>query len=45
MVLWTDTRFSRAHRFYEKRGYARVGAARALGDLCGSWEYQYARGL
>ena len=45
VVLWTDTRFLRAHRFYEKRGYARVGEAREVGDLSGSWEYQYARGL
>ena len=45
VVLWTDTRFLRAHRFYEKRGYVRVGEARDLRDLCGSWEYQYGRDL
>ena len=26
LVLWSDTRFDRAHRFYEKRGYVRHGA-------------------
>ena len=45
MELWTDTRFGRAHRFYEKLGYARVGMPRELGDLCGSWEHQYGRAL
>ena len=29
MVLWTDTRFEAAHRFYEKHGYVRQGAIRA----------------
>ena len=33
LVLWTDTRFDRAHRFYERRGYVRQGALRILDDL------------
>ena len=45
MELWTDTRFERAHRFYEKLGFVRGGEPRALGDLCGSWEYHYSRDL
>lgn len=45
MELWTDTRFHRAHRFYDKRGYARNGEVRALHDLCGSWEWHYSRVL
>ena len=42
LELWTDTRFRRAHRFYEKRGYAR-GGWRALFDLARSEEWRYAR--
>ena len=30
LVLWTDTRFTRAHGFYEKRSYVRQGAIRIL---------------
>ena len=43
--LWTDTRFHRAHAFYDKRGYRRNGPARALHDLCGSWEWRYSRAI
>lgn len=43
LVLWTDTRFNRAHRFYERRGYARFGPVRALHDQSDSHEYGYAR--
>jgi GNAT superfamily N-acetyltransferase len=39
--LWTDTRFERAHRFYEKRGYVRHGPLRALNDKSNSVEYHY----
>jgi GNAT superfamily N-acetyltransferase len=42
LELWSDTRFGRAHRFYEKRGYLR-GDRRALGDLCHSEEWHYSR--
>ena len=42
-VLWTDTRFRRAHRFYEKQSYVRAGALRALHDLGNSIEYRYAK--
>lgn len=38
--LWTDTRFARAHRFYEKLGYRRSGE-RALHDRSNSREYRY----
>lgn len=41
MVLWSDTRFERAHRFYEKRGYVRMGAARELHDLSQSREHGF----
>lgn len=43
LVLWTDTRFLRAHRFYEERGWLRDGPIRALGDLSRSLEFGYAK--
>ena len=41
--LWSDTRFDRAHRFYEKRGYVRAGPIRVLNDLSNSLEFGYAK--
>jgi ribosomal protein S18 acetylase RimI-like enzyme len=43
LVLWTDTRFDAAHRFYEKRGYVRQGAIRSLDDRSKSLEFRYAK--
>jgi GNAT superfamily N-acetyltransferase len=43
LVLWTDTRFDRAHRFYEKRGYVRQGSIRILDDVSKSLEFRYAK--
>lgn len=43
LVLWSDTRFDRAHRFYEKRSYVRHGAVRVLNDISNSLEYGYAK--
>ncbi len=43
LVLWTDTRFDRAHRFYEKQSYVRQGAIRILDDLSKSLEFRYAK--
>ncbi|MCQ4162516.1 GNAT family N-acetyltransferase [Roseomonas sp. GC11] len=43
IVLWTDTRFEAAHRFYEKRGYVRAGSIRILDDLSKSLEFRYAK--
>lgn len=45
IVLWSDTRFDRAHRFYEGRSYVRAGAIRALGDRSNSIEFGYAKPL
>ncbi|MGL4975509.1 MAG: GNAT family N-acetyltransferase [Bosea sp. (in: a-proteobacteria)] len=41
MMLWTDTRFTRAHAFYEKHGFVRQIGERALGDVSLTWEYHY----
>jgi N-acetylglutamate synthase-like GNAT family acetyltransferase len=43
LFLWSDTRFTRAHRFYEKRGYQRVGEVRELDDLSHSKEFCFAK--
>ncbi|MGY4801030.1 GNAT family N-acetyltransferase [Teichococcus aerofrigidensis] len=43
LVLWTDTRFEAAHRFYEKRGYVRAGSIRILDDISKSLEFRYAK--
>jgi GNAT superfamily N-acetyltransferase len=43
LVLWSDTRFERAHRFYEKRSYVRSGPLRVLHDISHSLEFAYAK--
>jgi GNAT superfamily N-acetyltransferase len=45
MKLWSDTRFDRAHRFYEKHSYVRSGPIRALDDVSNSIEFPYAKPL
>jgi len=45
LVLWSDTRFDRAHRFYERHSYVRQGGIRALDDLSNSLEFGYAKPL
>ena len=43
LVLWTDTRFATAHRFYEKRGFVRQGSIRVLDDISKSLEFRYVK--
>jgi putative acetyltransferase len=45
MTLWSDTRFTRGHRFYEKLGFARWPGERYLGDASESWEYHFRKRL
>jgi GNAT superfamily N-acetyltransferase len=45
LVLWTDTRFARSHRFYEARSFVRDGPLRAMADLSHSIEARYAKPL
>jgi GNAT superfamily N-acetyltransferase len=45
LVLWSDTRFERAHRFYEKRSYVRSGPLRVLHDISQSLEFAFAKPL
>jgi GNAT superfamily N-acetyltransferase len=42
-MLWSDTRFDRAHRFYEKRSYVRHGPIRVLHDISNSLEFGYTK--
>ena len=44
MRLWTDTRFTVAHRLYESLGFTK-GGERLLGDVNESVEYEYTLGL
>jgi GNAT superfamily N-acetyltransferase len=43
VFLWTDVRFTIAHRFYERLGYRRAGAPRELDDLSKTVEWPYAK--
>jgi GNAT superfamily N-acetyltransferase len=43
--LWTDTRFTLAHRVYQALGYRPSGRTRELHDLSQTTEYHYAKGL
>jgi putative acetyltransferase len=43
--LWSDTRFTRAHRFYEKRGYQKSGEMRELFDKSDTIEFRFVKRL
>ena len=43
LKLWSDTRFDRAHNFYEKHGFIRNGPIRVLNDLSNSLEFAYTK--
>ena len=45
IVFWSDTRFTDAHRLYERTGYRREGETRNLGDISNSVEYFFVRDL
>lgn len=45
LQLWTDTRFTDAHRLYERRGYRRTGRTRDLLDRSATVEYEFVRDL
>lgn len=45
ILLWSDTRFTDAHRLYERLGYRRTGRSRELHDLSASTEYEFCREL
>ncbi|MCA3312180.1 MAG: GNAT family N-acetyltransferase [Roseomonas sp.] len=41
--LWSDTRFTRAHRFYAKLGYVRQGPIRVSNDLSNSLNFPFVK--
>jgi putative acetyltransferase len=43
--LWSDTRFTTAHAFYERRGYVRGPSTRELHDLSKSVEFYFKKAL
>jgi putative acetyltransferase len=43
--LWSDTRFTDAHRLYERLGYVRLSGIRKLDDVSNTVEYQYRKAL
>lgn len=45
LELWSDTRFKRAHSFYEREGFVKQDQTRALNDLSNSIEFQFVKGL
>jgi ribosomal protein S18 acetylase RimI-like enzyme len=45
VVFWSDTRFTDAHRLYERLGYERRPETRELGDISGSVEARFEKAL
>ncbi len=45
VAFWSDTRFTGAHRLYERLGYRRTGETRELGDVSSSREYRFEKDL
>jgi GNAT superfamily N-acetyltransferase len=43
LVLWSDTRFDRAHTLYERMGFTRTGERDLAGDINSSREFRYER--
>ncbi|MEQ8968217.1 MAG: GNAT family N-acetyltransferase [Azospirillaceae bacterium] len=43
--LWTDTRFTTAHRVYERLGYRRTARTRAIPDKSDTVEFHYIKAL
>ena len=43
VVLWSDTRFDRAHRLYERMGFRQTGHRALPGDINQSEEYRFER--
>lgn len=45
VVLWTDSRFTRAHELYRRLGYVATGDRRELGDLSDTTELGFVKPL
>jgi putative acetyltransferase len=45
IVLWSDTRFTTAHRLYKRLGYTQIDGQRQLTDISRSAEYRFEKAL
>lgn len=45
IFFWSDTRFTNAHRLYQRLGYVKVDGQRDLGDISNSVEYRFEKDL
>ncbi|WP_201832285.1 GNAT family N-acetyltransferase [Microvirga zambiensis] len=45
LILWSDTRFTTAHRLYSRLGYVQIDGQRQLGDISQSVEYRFEKVL
>lgn len=45
LYLWSDTRFTDAHRLYKKLGYTQSANVRALWDVSNSYDYRFDKRL
>jgi RimJ/RimL family protein N-acetyltransferase len=45
VVLWTDSRFTQAHRLYQRLGYVDTGERRDLDDLSNTTELEFVKPL
>ncbi len=45
LVLWSDTRFDRAHVLYQRMGFRRTGERELPGDVNRTREYRYERAV
>ena len=45
IVLWSDTRFTDAHRLYKRLGFTQTDAQRDLGDISNSVEYFFEKDI
>ena len=45
LVLWSDTRFDRAHALYQRMGFRRTGERELPGDVNQTREYRYERAI
>ena len=45
VVLWTDSRFTQAHRLYQRLGYLETGERRDLDDLSNTTELEFVKPL
>ena len=45
VILWSDTRFDRAHRLYDRMGFRQTGHRTLPGDVNHSQEYRFERAV